>query len=332
MRGVPATRDTLRIVAAAPVASVVKQMTYWLDDPIRQAGSQTERVESGEDFRTFCKGVGLEHPDIDAAARRISNAEFQSCVQNGVDQIVELKLGYQAIVVARTMAGGPEELSARDIFLGLARQVPDPADRTRLIDNPHRTWDQINPRLENQYIEVYGPGRGTPLYSDFMSILMEAGCNAFPWIEALQETDSILHNTICHTLRQDGVYMESLPNAELIQQKLGASPNAVAITTYAFYTRNRNALIGNVLGHVDPTLENISAGTFPGSRTLYLYVKKEHLRLVPSLRRFVYDGVSDGFIGSGGPLAREVGLIPLDDADRKLTREIASDLRELKLP
>src|SRR5262249_23054125 len=74
--------------------------------------------------------------DVAMVTRRMTPAESDTCKRN-FENVSEVPMGAQAIVVARSKLYGPLELSARDLFLALAAEVPDVAHPGAIIPNPY---------------------------------------------------------------------------------------------------------------------------------------------------------------------------------------------------
>lgn len=286
-----------------------------------------ENVYAASVIPGFCSGIGNQLPHIAIAARRITTVEFDACRGKGV-RIIEVKLGYQALVVTGAMMGSPLGLSARDVYNALAKQVPDPLDATRLIDNPNQIWNQVNAELAGRRIEVLGPARGSLLQEAFAALVLEAGCDTYSWIKALKDVDRKRYDRICHTLREDGAYVEVAEATDtLVTQRLWAEPNALAILDYSFYRRHRSNLIGNLIEPADPTFESISAGTYPASRPLYIYVNAASARRVAGVSRFLEQALDEYTIAR---FARK-GVIAPGEAERRAIRNDAMQFKELNL-
>ena len=286
-----------------------------------------ETVHATSVIPSFCNGIGKELPDIAVAARRITTAEFGICRSKGV-RIIEVKLGYQALVLTGAVMGSPLKLSVRDVYNALAKQVPDPLDPEKLIDNPNQVWSQVNAELEARRIEVLGPPRGSPMQEAFAALVLEAGCDTYDWIKALKDVDRKRYDRICHTLREDGAYVEVVEATDtLVTQRLWAEPNTLAVLDYAFYRRHRSNLLGSLIEQADPTFESISAGTYPASRPLYLYVNAVSARRRAGVARFLEPALNEYALSR---LARK-GVIALDEAQWRAIRTDAMQFKELDL-
>jgi phosphate transport system substrate-binding protein len=286
---------------------------------------KVESTGSGGGLKLFCDGVGVDFPDITNSSRAIKQSEVETCAANGVTDIVEVKIGYDGIVIANAIGAESVNLSRADIFLALAKQVPGDGDG-ELIDNPYRTWADVNPSLPSVRIEVLGPPPTSGTRDAFVELAMEGGCRTVPWINELRSSDSDAYLSICHTIREDGAFVEAGENDNLIVQKLEANPNAFGIFGFSFLDQNTEKVKGAKVDGVAPTFDAIADGEYPVSRPLYFYVKKAHVDVIPGLRGFLREFSSERAWGEDGYLS-DRGLIPMPDAERA---GIAADVRDLK--
>ena len=291
---------------------------------------KVEATGTGGGIKLFCSGVGVSTIDVANASRRMKASEFQDCQKNGVREIVEVKIGFDGIVLANAKAAPTYQLTRREIWLALARQVPDPKNPNAFVANPYRNWNQINPKLPNTRIEVLGPPPTSGTRDAFLELVMDAGCEAFPNIKALKQSDSKRARQVCQTIREDGAYVEAGENDNLIVQKLNSNPRALGIFGYSFLEENLNTLHGSIIEGAAPTFENITDGKYPVSRSMYVYVKKAHVGVIPGLREFVQEFVSDRAMGEEGYLA-DKGLVPLPKAEAARVRQAAQQMTAMKL-
>lgn len=321
-------RDQIRIVGSSTVfpfsAAVAEQFGKSTDfkTPI------VESTGSGGGLKLFCSGVGESYPDITNASRRIKKSEVEDCAKNGIDEVVEVKLGYDGIVLANSKSAESYALTLKDIYLALAKQVPNSAGE--MVANPNKTWQDVNPDLPANAIEVLGPPPTSGTRDAFVELAMEGGCKAFDDIKALKKTDKAAYKSICHTMREDGVFIEAGENDNLIVQKLEANPRALGIFGFSFLDQNTDKLQGSTVGEAEPTFDNIADGAYPISRGLFFYVKKAHVESVPGLKEFVAEFTSDAAWGEDGYLA-DKGLIPMTDEEREAWADSANNLQNLSM-
>jgi phosphate transport system substrate-binding protein len=323
-------RDSITIVGSSTVYPFTTTVAEQFG---RQGVFKTPKVEStgtGGGIKLFCNGVGPQFPDIANASRRIRPAELQTCAQNGVKDVVEVKVGYDGIVIAENKSGSSLNLTRKDVYLALAKTVPDPANPGTLIPNPYTTWKDVNKSLPATKIEVLGPPPTSGTRDSFVELYMEAGCRNFAWLESLRSQDEPRFKRACDTVREDGAYIEAGENDNLIVQKLNANPSAVGVFGYSFLEENLDKLKGAVVDGVSPSFETIASGKYPASRPLFIYVKKAHVNVIRGIPEFIAEYTSDKALGDEGYLA-DKGLIPPTKSEIGKIREDAKALKPLKL-
>ena len=258
----------------------------------------------------------------------MKSSECQACAENGVTDIVEVKIGYDGIVLANSRSAKAMALTRKEIFLALAKNVPDPQGGEKLVPNPYNTWKEINPDFPDTKIEVLGPPPTSGTRDAFVELAMEGGGSAFDWINALKKKDEKQYVTICHTLREDGAYIEAGENDNLIVQKLVANPDAIGIFGFSFLDQNMDRLQGASVDGMEPTFEAIADGSYPISRPLFFYVKKAHVDSIPGMRAYLDTFTSEQAWGDDGYLS-DKGLIPMPTEERKAYRKVVQSLSTL---
>jgi ABC-type phosphate transport system, periplasmic component len=321
------SRDYISIVGSSTVypfaATVAEQFG-------RSTKFKTPKIEStgtGGGMKLFCSGIGIDTPDIANASRRIKKSEIETCAKNGVTQIVEIKIGYDGIVLARSKKGTQMQLSRRDIFLALAKEVPNPGGDDRLMPNPYTTWRDVNPALPEEKIEVLGPPPTSGTRDAFVEMVMDHGCAALPSIKALQSTDEKKYTSVCRTLREDGAYIDAGENDNLIVQKLEANPQSIGIFGFNYLDQNIDKIQATAIEGELPEFASIGSGKYPVSRPLFIYVKKGHVGKIPGIAEFLAEFTGDRAWGEQGYLA-EKGLIPMGKDEQKI---MAANARELNV-
>ena len=284
-----------------------------------------EPTGTGGGFKAFCGGIGVAYPDITNASRRIKQSEVDDCVAHGVTDIVEVQIGYDGIVIANSRAAPHIDLTLDQIFLALAKNVPDPANPERLVANPYRRWSEIAPGLPDAAIEVLGPPPTSGTRDAFLELVMQVGCEAYPAIAALEGD---VQTAACHTIREDRVYIDTGENDNVIVQKLVDNPAALGIFGYSFLDQNSDKVQGARINGIEPTFDFIADGSYAISRPLYFYVKAAHASMIPGIREFLAEFTSESAWGDYGYLT-DRGLIPLDPADRRAVAEAARNLTPL---
>ena len=327
-----ASRDYIYIVGSSTVYPFATVVAEHFGKATKFKTPKIESTGSGGGMKLFCEGIGVKHPDISNASRRIKKSEYDKCQANGVKEIVEVKIGYDGIAIANSRKAPRFRLSRKDIFLALAKQVPDPKnpESGKLVPNPYKTWNQVDPSLPDYRIEVLGPPPTSGTRDAFAELAMEGGCRMFSWIEALKKQDKKRYKAICHAIREDGPYVETGENDNLIVKKLEANTRALGIFGYSFLEQNEDQLQGSLVDGVPPEFELIADGKYPVSRPLYFYVKKAHVDKIPGIRGYLAEFTSEKAWGDEGYLV-DKGLIPMPKAEREKYAEAARELTPLKL-
>jgi phosphate transport system substrate-binding protein len=321
-------RDRIRIVGSStvyPFATVVAEEFG------RNSQFKTPIIEStgsGGGIKLFCAGVGDSHPDIANSSRRIKSSEVEQCAAAGVAEITEVKIGYDGIVIANAKGAPRYDLTLRDLFLALAREVPTPSGKS--VPNPNKTWKDVNPKLAAVKIEVLGPPPTSGTRDAFVELAMDGGCKTFPELAALEKSDKDAFQRACQSIREDGAWIDAGENDNLIVQKLVANKNALGVFGYSFLEENEDKVQGSLVGGQAPTFENIAAGAYPVSRPLYFYVKNAHVATIPGMREYIAEFTSEKAIGDSGYVT-DKGLIPAPKAEREKFRADAQKLAPLAL-
>lgn len=282
-----------------------------------------EPTGTGGGINMFCQGIGLQHPDIANASRRIKQSELDLCRSNTVEAITEVKIGYDGIVVANADSGPDADFSLGEIYLALAKTVPVDGE---LVANPYDRWNEIAPDLPDVEIKVLGPPPTSGTRDAFVELVMEVGCEEFATVRDI--ADEGRKEGICATMREDGHFVEAGESDNVIVRRLLSNPDSFGVFGYSFYEQNEDLRAGAVDG-VEPTFENIAQGEYAIARSLFFYVKNAHLERVPGLKDYVAEFVSDRAIGGFGYLV-DKGLIPLPQTERETIRERALAFEPLK--
>lgn len=307
-------RDYINVVGSStvyPFATVVAER-------FGKSEFNTPKIEatgSGGGLKLFCSGIGVDTPDITNSSRRMKASEYKQCQDNGVTDVVEVLIGYDGIAFANSIDAEQLDLELRDIFLALAKQVPNPDGSETLVENPYIMWSDVNDTLPDIDIEVLGPPPTSGTRDAFAELAMEGGCKTFDFITSFEKSK---FKAVCHSMREDGAYVEAGENDNLIVQKLQANEDAVGIFGYSFLEQNDDLVQSSIVSGVEAEFEAIAEGDYPISRPLYFYVKKQHVGTVPGIEEFLTEFTEESTWNEDGYLA-DKGMIPLSDDLRETT-------------
>ena len=319
------SRDQINVVGSS---TVYPFSTVVAENFGNKTGIKVPKIEStgsGGGMKLFCKGLGTGHPDITNASRRIKKNEFNQCKENGID-VVEIKVGYDGIVIANSKKAKLLNLTKRQIFLALAKQVPEGnKEGGSLVDNPNKKWSDIDPNLPNKKIEVLGPPPTSGTRDAFNELAIEGGCKTFPKLKAIKKQDKKKYKAICRAVREDGAFIEAGENDNLIVQKLVENENAFGVFGFSFLIENEDKIQGSTVDGIAPTMETIADKSYGVSRPLYFYVKLAHVDVIPGIREFLAEYTSEDSWGPGGYL-EERGMIPMPENERDFFKKNAEEI------
>jgi phosphate transport system substrate-binding protein len=301
-------RDQIQIVGSStvyPFATIVAERFG------NKGNFKTPVIEStgtGGGMKLFCQGVGESNPDITNASRAIKSSEWEDCQKNGVKDIVEVIIGNDGIAFANSIKGPKLNLTRKQLWMALAEHGPKP-----------KKWNEIDPSLPDAKINVLIPPPTSGTRDAWDSLVMGKGCPAE--VKDKNKKD-------CEVIREDGAAVEAGENDTLIVQKLEADPKAFGIFGFSYLESNSDKIQAADIEGVEITIDSIQDYSYPIARPLFFYVKKAHVGVIPGLKEYVEEFVSEDAIGDEGYLI-DAGLVPLADARRKEVRNNAVNLKSM---
>lgn len=295
--------DTVSIVGSSTVYPFATAVAEAFGETTDFNTPVIESTGSGGGMKLFCAGVGLDHPDVTNASRRQKSSEAETCAANGVE-FTEFMIGYDGIVLANSKNGGPAlDMSKMQIAMGVLAEIPN-ADCTEFTANPYRNWSDIDASLPNRPILVLGPPTSSGTRDAFEELVIHSALKGIGCDKATYKAAEI---------REDGAYVESGENDTLIVDQLVKDGDAIGVFGFSFLQNNADRLKGASVGGVAPTFDAIASGDYPVSRSLWFYVKNNHIGIVPGIAEYAEEFVAQA--AQDGPLT-EIGLIPGGDDDQ----------------
>ena len=322
-------REQVKIVGSSTVYPFSSSVAEELGATGKYKTPVVESTGSGGGMKLFCAGNGLNTPDITNASRRMKTKEFTLCEKNGVTDITEAVIGFDGIAIAQDKSNKPLNLSKKQLLLAVAAEVPA-KDGKSLIANPYKNWKDIDASLPDREIIFYGPPTSSGTRDAFEDMILKGQTKKMEVYTSLYKKDKKKNKAYkkYKKIRQDGVYVPSGENDNLIVKKLTKNKAALGIFGYSFLIENEDKIVGAKVNGVVPTPETISSGEYPISRSLFFYIKNSHAKDVAAMAKYVELFMKEDMIGPDGILG-EIGLIPLPDAQRKSIR--ATVLKREKL-
>ena len=316
--GVAHARDQIQVVGSSTVFPFSQAAAEQFANETGSPAPVVESTGTGGGMKIFCGGVGVSHADITGASRAMKKSEYEDCVANGVTDITEVLIGYDGIAMAVSREGKAIDLTKAQLFQALAAKVEVDG---KIVDNPYKKWSDIDASLPSTEISVMGPPPTSGTRDAWVELVMEAGCEEFPAIAALDKDGK---KEVCQRMRTDGPFIEAGENDNLIVQRLESDPSAYGIFGYSFLFENSDKLQAVTVSGVGPSIETIADGSYKVSRPIFFYVKNAHRGVIPGLNEFIAEYTSDEAMGPGGYLS-ERGLIPLKDDRRAEVQKTAND-------
>lgn len=320
------TEERIKIVGSSTVAPFSTTVAEQFGAATRFGTPIVESTGTGGGFKAFCQSIGPDEPSITNASRSVKASEIELCAESGITEIVEIKIGYDGIVLGNAKNAPELDLTKEEIYRALAAELPDGAGGWQ--DNPYKKWSDIGDHLPDMQILVSGPPPTSGTRDAFVEIAMEIGAEAIPELAALKESDPEAFERRAHTVRNDGAWIDSGENDSAIVQTLLKNPDSIGVMGFSFLEQNLDRVKGAKIGGVNPSFSEIANGDYGISRSMYLYVKKQNVPLVPGLQEFVVEFTQEDAWGPDGYLV-EKGLIPLPEEQREQVRRHARDMEIL---
>ena len=315
-------RDNVQVAGSStvlPYAAIVAEVfgeNFDFPTPVVESGG------SSAGLKRFCGGVGENTADIENASREIKPSEIDACAENGVTDIIEVRIGYDGIVFASDINGNTFSFTPSDWYMALAAELPVDGE---LVENANTNWNTVNAAMPDQPIQAFIPGTKHGTREVFEEKVLLQGCKdsgALDAIMAINGADEDAAETACMAVRNDGLSVDIDGDYTETLARIEADNNGIGVFGLSFYENNSDKLQAAKMSDVAPTTQSIATGQYPVSRPLYFYIKAGHLDVIPGLQEFVDFFVSDDIAGPDGPLA-EYGLV--SDPELAMTQDAVTN-------
>ena len=308
------SRDNVHVAGSStvlPYATIVAEAfgeNFDFPTPLIESGG------SGAGRKKMCEGVGTNTTDIANSSSRIKQSDIDRCASNGVNEIMEVRIGYDGIVFASRLENkGFENLTPAMIY----EAASDKSTKTN--------WREIDPGLPDRPIMLFIPGTKHGTREVFEKKVMEAGCKAvgsYDYFKKQNGDDKKKASKECFKVRTDGRSVDIDGDYTETLARIAANPEGVGVFGLSFLLNNTDTIYAATISGIAPSTETIASGEYPVSRPLYFYVKNAHLGVVPGLQEYIEFFVSDDIAGPDGPLA-EYGLV--SDPELAKTQEMVAN-------
>jgi phosphate transport system substrate-binding protein len=313
-------RQQIKVVGSSTVYPFTTAVAEQFQKDNPNVSIVVESTGTGAGMKLFCAGVGANYPDMTNASRAIKKSEYDSCLANGVRNVIEVPIGIDGLTFIEGKDGQLANLTQADIYKALA------ANPFGKGPNTAQTWKDVNPSLSAIRIKVLGPPPTSGTRDSLADLYLEKGCNSDPAMQALKKSDEARHKEVCTKVREDGAYVEAGENDNLLVQKVSAEPGTLGVLGFSYLEENADKVKPVQIAGVSPSETTIADLSYPGARKLYIYLKGEHLPAKPALKGFVAAFAQQW--GAGGPLEKR-GLVPFGGTDAQAAARQASELKPL---
>ena len=311
-------RDQIKIVGSSTVYPYTTVVAERFGKQGKFKAPVVESTGTGGGFKSFCGGVGVQHPDMTGASRAIKKDEMELCIKNGVTEIRELQIGNDGLTFAHSIKAKDANFTKAQLWKAIAHDVVVDG---KLVKNPYKNWKEIDKSLPDLKIEILvaPPTSGTRDAWD--DLIMGKGCD-----EAFKK---LADKKNCTKYREDAAVIEAGENDTLIVQKINSTPNAFGYFGYSYLIANKDKIKAAKIDGIAPTIDGIQKYTYPVARPLFLYAKKAHANVIPGFKEFLTEYTGKTAVGSTGYLYK-VGLVPNAKETEEKVRDIATKLIAMK--
>jgi len=289
MTTVSYARDQINIVGS----STVYPFSTVVAERFGKSGKfKTPVIEStgtGGGMKLFCKGIGVNTPDMSNASRKIKSKEIKLCKENGVTDITEVIVGLDGIAFTSSVKGKEYNFTKKHLWEAMSDLGSKPTK-----------WSDIDPSLPDYKIAILTPPATSGTRDAWNDLVMKKGCPEH------------IKGKECNLLREDGAVIEVGENDTLIINKLVGEPTYFGIFGFSYYDNSKDKVQAHKIEGVEISLKAIQDGSYPISRPLYFYVKDQHRGVIPGIDEFVKEFTSKRAAGKRGYLL-DLGLVPLEN-------------------
>ena len=252
---------------------------------------------TGDGFKKFCAGEG----DITGASRAIKEEEVTMCADGGVEYI-EIAVAIDGLTVATSPANTAVECLDKAALYALVGPESEGFSSWADANAIAAELESAFATLPDAPLSVYGPGEESGTYDSFVEFALKS----------IAEDRGVDDAT-----RAD--YTAS-PNDNVIVDGIESADTSLGWVGYAYYKaeeeRMKAIAIADKEGNcVLPTDETIADGSYPFSRTLYIYVNKAKAAENPAVAAYV-----DLYLSAEGiEQVSAAGYVQLESAKQQLS-------------
>jgi phosphate transport system substrate-binding protein len=222
---------------------------------------------TGDGFKKFCAGEA----DISDASRKIKDEEAATCASGGVE-FVELAIGIDGL----TVATNPKNTAVECLDVpALYALIGPESEGFKSWSDASALATEVGSKsvLPDAPLIITGPGTESGTYDSFVEFAIKG-----------------LATTRTKDVKTRSDYTAS-PNDNVIVEGIEATDTSLGWVGFAYYEAQKDRMkalgVDGGKGCVVPSAETIADGSYPFSRTLYMYVSKKSMASNPAVAAFV---------------------------------------------
>ena len=275
-----------------PVSTRVAELLADVNGDIRVT---VDGPGTGDGFELFCNG----ETDISGASRAIADDEVANCEGNSIN-FVELQVAFDGIAILTNPENPVECVTFEDMY-GLMSAEAEAAGVENWSDAANVEGIELSQELPALSLDITAPGTESGTYDSFIEIVLE---------------------DIADERGQEDIIRTDFPGQaedNVIIQGIAGSPSSFGWVGFAFAEANADVVKKNEVdggdGCIFPTFDTIADGSYPVSRSLYIYVNVDKAAENPALAGYVDFYFSDGAYEDAviNAFGEGAGYIPLPD-------------------
>ena len=229
---------------------------------------------TGGGFEVFCAG----ETHVSNASRPVEQDELDACAENGIDDVLEIQVGLDAL----TVMVHPDNDFADCLTIEQLHLI----FRTDGASN----WSEVDASFPDKWIALYYPGTDSGTFDYFVETI-------------IKDVDEVANH------RGDGTASE---DDNVLAQGIGGDRDSIGYFGFAYFQDAGQSLkavsVDAGEGCVAPSFDSALNGSYPLSRPLYVYTRESFLAEHPEnpVLRFV-----EFYLDNAVALVAEVGYVSL---------------------
>src|SRR5919106_5195544 len=283
-----------------PISSLVAEL-FAEENP--DVEITVEGPGTGDGFELFCNG----ETDISDASRPIEQEEIDACAANGIEY-TELEVALDGISVLTSPANNDVSCLNNGDLYALVGPESEGFDTWDAANKLGQEVDASAVPYPSAPLDITAPGEESGTYDAFIEL---------SGIPDIAEERGVPEEQV-ETTRPD---YQASANDNVIIDGIADSESSFGWVGFSFFDQNADVVkafeIDGGGGCVAPSFDTIADGSYPLSRSLYIYVNNEKAQQSEALQAYVDYYLSDEGLQTA---VERVAYVPLPDERIEATR------------